>query len=194
MTSHSRGKVLQFLRGRSWSRRLSIKVGEKERRKERRKERKRGSGWEGAPSRGVVPVSQDAFLRVRGFDACGLLIATRLDALSRVHTSWGYVLDGWMDGQARYKDRITYPTGCRVLRWSQMMRNRFTVCTTRARVCISRSLFGIKISLSTHPRIPPRFPFLFEFDILVSRASNGVHAFPAISRVLNDRRIFEISN
>lgn len=49
--------------------------------------------------RGVVPVSQDAFLRVRGFSMLGgLLIATRLDALSRVHTSWDTCWTGeWMD-------------------------------------------------------------------------------------------------
>lgn len=76
---------------------------------------KRGSkvGRAKGRGRGVVPVSQDAFLRVRGFDACGLLIATRLDALSRVHTSWDTCWTGeWMDRRVtKIGSRIRQGTG-----------------------------------------------------------------------------------
>lgn len=110
-------KSSNFFGGRSWSRRLSIEVGEKRKKERGKREWKRGSGSKVGRAkgrgRGVVPVSQDAFLRVRGFDACGLLIATRLDALSRVHTSWDTCWTGeWMDRRVtKIGSRIRQGTG-----------------------------------------------------------------------------------
>lgn len=136
-------KSSNFFGGRSWSRRLSIEVGEK-RKKERGKEsekRIQGRARQGEGERGCSSftgcISKGA--RVR----CLRLINS--DAARCTFKSpyiLGYVLDGWMDGQARYKDRIAYPTGYRVLRevkWCGID----SLCVQRARVVyVSRSLFG----------------------------------------------------
>lgn len=79
----------------------------------------------------------------------------------------GYVLDGWMDGQARYKDRIAYPTGYRVLRevkWCGI--DSLCVCTTCvcARIEIVIRAPAIKISPFN---VPPVFLALISISIRV---------------------------
>lgn len=126
----------------------------------------------------------------------------------------GYVLDGWMDGQARYKDRIAYPTGCRGITWSQMMRNRFAVCVCVYDMCAYRDRYsGPRYKNFPFQPVPPLFllvdfhfysslisPFsahpveftLFRVTEYVSRVSsrlNDPYAGRRISGISNQQRI-----
>lgn len=107
----------------------------------RQVEEKRGcSSFTGCISKGA-----------RVLDACGLLIATRLDALSRVHTSWDTCWTGeWMDRRVtKIGSRIRQGAGVlREVKWCGIdsLCVCVCVCTTCVRIEIVIRAPAIKIS------------------------------------------------
>lgn len=170
----------------------------------RQVEEKRGcSSFTGCISKGA-----------RVLDACGLLIATRLDALSRVHTSWDTCWTGeWMDRRVtKIGSRIRQ--GARGITWSQMMRNRFAVCVCVYDMCAYRDRYSDpRYKNFPFQPVPPLFllvdfhfysslisPFsahpveftLFRVTEYVSRVSsrlNDPYAGRRISGISNQQRI-----